>query len=76
MTAEEFYKIEDPDNNDNYDGIFQEWLFDKRDMIRFAERYYEARTNISSICSVKKCPEPVYEFGYCFKHYCIDPRPI
>ena len=27
---------------------------------------------IKSVCGKKDCNEPVYEFGLCFKHYCIS----
>jgi hypothetical protein len=26
----------------------------------------------SKVCGKKNCSEPVYEFGQCFKHYCIS----
>ena len=42
MKAEEFFEIEDPLNNKNYDcSDIDTWLFDKTDMIRFAERYHK-----------------------------------
>lgn len=27
---------------------------------------------VKSVCGRKKCQEPIYEFGLCFKHYCIS----
>jgi hypothetical protein len=28
--------------------------------------------NEVAVCEKKNCNEPVYEFGLCFKHYCIS----
>ena len=28
--------------------------------------------NEVAVCEKKNCTEPVYEFGLCFKHYCIS----
>lgn len=32
----------------------------------------EVKENLLTSCSHKNCNEPVYEFGVCFKHYCIE----
>ena len=32
----------------------------------------EASSDGVAVCGKKNCTEPVYEFGLCFKHYCIS----
>lgn len=32
--------------------------------------------NEVALCAKKGCNEPVYEFGYCLKHYCISEETV
>ena len=44
LTVESFFEKEDPLNNEDYSLDTEAFLFDKKDMILFAERYHEAKS--------------------------------
>ena len=37
---------------------------------------YPVSKNEVALCAKKGCNEPVYEFGYCLKHYCISEETV
>lgn len=54
MNAIDFFKEEDPGNNDDYSKEIDNWLYDKNDMVLFAERYHQAKLKLLGISNVVK----------------------
>ena len=52
MNAIDFFKEEDPGNNDDYSKEIDNWLYDKNDMVLFAERYHQAKLKLLGIANV------------------------
>lgn len=83
MNAIDFFKEEDPGNNNEYSKDTNNWLYDKNDMVMFAERYHQAKLKLLGIANVvgrseQLCPDckvelkPLYDEMACFKcmkHY-------
>lgn len=54
MNAIDFFKEEDPGNNYEYSSNSNDanWLYDKNDMVMFAERYHQAKLKLLGIANV------------------------
>ena len=52
MNAIDFFKEEDPGNNNEYSKDTNNWLYDKNDMVMFAERYHQAKLKLLGIANV------------------------
>lgn len=52
MNARDFFKEEDPGSNDEYSKDTRDWLYDKNDMVMFAERYHQAKLKLLGIANV------------------------
>ena len=64
MNAIDFFKEEDPENNDNYSKEVDNWLYDKNDMVLFAERYHQAKLKVLGIADASglacKCGNQIF----------------
>lgn len=53
MNAIDFFKEEDPGNNYEYSSNSNDtnWLYDKNDLVMFAERYHQAKLKLLGIAN-------------------------
>lgn len=52
MNAIDFFKKEDPGNNESYSKDMENWFYDKNDMVQFAEKYHQAKLKLLGIADV------------------------
>lgn len=70
MNAIDFFKEEDPGNNDEYSKDTRNWLYDKNDMVMFAERYHQAKLKLLGIAnSEERNKQCIYECKVCGKSF-------
>lgn len=83
MNAIDFFKEEDPGNNNEYSKDTNNWLYDKNDMVMFAERYHQAKLKLLGIANVvgrseqlvcESCgtPDQTVEQGRCSRCWTSD----